>query len=203
MEYAISLMGFVLVSTITPGPNNLLLAASGIRFGFRRTLPHVVGIQCGVYTLVALCGIGLGQILLSVPMAMVALKVFGTAYLVYLAWKIIEFVPADSTADYAAPMTFVQALIFKFSNPKAWLMATTGLNISLGITDSMSIAVLLLCGGFASLGVLCNFSWVVMGASLQRAFAVPLYRYWINGSLAAVTVATVIFLWLPLSSSTN
>ena len=65
MEYAISLMGFVLVSTITPGPNNLLLAASGIRFGFRRTLPHVVGIQCGVYTLVALCGIAtpLGNVL--------------------------------------------------------------------------------------------------------------------------------------------
>ncbi|MFT5484939.1 MAG: threonine/homoserine/homoserine lactone efflux protein [Halieaceae bacterium] len=199
MEYVISLMGFVLVSTITPGPNNLLLAASGIRYGFRRTLPHVVGVQSGVCMLVALCGIGLGQILLSAPMAMIVLKVFGTAYLMYLAWKIIGFVPVDSTADYAAPMTVVQALIFQFSNPKAWMMATTGLNISLGITDSMLIAVLLLCGGFASLGVLCNFIWVMMGASLQRAFAVPLYRYWINGFLAAITVATVILLWLPLN----
>lgn len=94
-------------------------------------------------------------------------------------------------------MTVMQALVFQFSNPKAWMMATTGLNISLTISDSMLNAVLLLCGAFASLGVLCNIAWVMMGASLQRAFAIPLYRFWINGSLAAVTVATVVFLWLP------
>lgn len=73
MEFLIPFIGFIFITTITPGPNNFLLAASGIRFGFRRTLPHVVGIHFGVYALVALCGLGLGQVLLAAPGALLSL----------------------------------------------------------------------------------------------------------------------------------
>jgi threonine/homoserine/homoserine lactone efflux protein len=198
MEFLIPFIGFIFITTITPGPNNFLLAASGIRFGFKRTLPHVVGIHFGVYTLVALCGLGLGQVLLAEPRALLILKVFGTVYLIYLAWKILGFQPGNQQDDdVAAPMTIAQALIFQFSNPKAWMMATAGLNISIAFNDSMLTAVLLLCAGFATLGIFCNFTWVLMGASLRDAITVPVYRYWINGGLALLTITTVLMFWMP------
>ncbi len=197
MELVIPFISFIFISTITPGPNNVLLAASGIRFGFKKTLPHIVGIHFGVYALVVLCGLGLGQILLTAPEALLLLKVFGTGYLLYLAWKILGFtLPDQHDEDVASPMTLSQAIVFQFSNPKAWMMATTGLNISLALNDSMFTAVLLLCAGFATLGLLCNFTWVLMGASLRNAFSIPVYRLWINGGLAMVTIATVVIFWI-------
>ena len=197
MELVIPFISFIFISTITPGPNNVLLAASGIRFGFKKTLPHILGIHFGVYALVVLCGLGLRQILLTAPEALLLLKVFGTGYLLYLAWKILGFtLPDQHDEDVASPMTLSQAIVFQFSNPKAWMMATTGLNISLALNDSMFTAVLLLCAGFATLGLLCNFTWVLMGASLRNAFSIPVYRLWINGGLAMVTIATVVIFWI-------
>lgn len=196
MELAISFFGFIFISTITPGPNNLLLAASGIRFGVRRTLPHIAGIHLGVYLLIALCGLGMGQLLLATPYAVVALKVFGSGYLIYLAWKIIGFeLDSSDGTSTDQPMNLLQAAIFQFSNPKAWMMATTGLNISFAWNNNMASAVVLLCLGFATLGILCNLTWVWLGSSLSRLFTNPTYRLIINATLAIVTVATVIMFW--------
>ena len=113
-------------------------------------------------------------------------------------WKILGFQPGDQQDDdVAAPMTITQALIFQFSNPKAWMMAAAGLNISIAFNNSMLTAVLLLCAGFATLGIFCNFTWVLMGASLRGAMTVPAYRYWINGGLALLTITTVLMFWMP------
>lgn len=197
MEFAIALVGFVFISTITPGPNNFLLAASGLRFGVKRTVPHVLGIHMGIYTLVVLCGLGLGKLLLETPLALTALKVFGSGYLIYLAWKIIGFqMPDESETSTQKPMTILEAGLFQFSNPKAWMMATTGLNIGFAAGEATWSAIVLLCLGFSTLGLCCNFVWVWMGASLRRFLAVPTYRILINGSLAVVTLATVVMLWL-------
>ena len=196
MEFVLPLLAFVLVSTITPGPNNFLLATSGIKFGFRATLPHVLGIHCGIYLLVVLCGLGLGQLLLAFPQALVALKVFGTAYLVYLAWKILGFKLGDGElVGSGRPMSLLQALIFQFSNPKAWMMATTGLNIGISIDGSMLTAVLALGFGFASLGLCCNLLWLVAGAALQSLWREPFYQRLINTVLSVLTVLTVAMFW--------
>jgi threonine/homoserine/homoserine lactone efflux protein len=197
MEALISLIGFVLVSTITPGPNNFLLAASGVRFGVRRTIPHVIGVHCGIYILVALCGLGLGQVLVAVPGAILGLKVLGSAYLVYLAWKIIGFRLTDEhLQEVRQPMGVLQAGLFQFSNPKAWMMATTGINIALAFAPSMPTAVISLCLGFATLGAVCNFAWIWLGASMSRFLADPIWRYWINTGLSLITVITVAMLWV-------
>ncbi len=196
MEVLYAFLGFVLVATITPGPNNLLLASSGIRFGVWRTVPHVLGIHCGIYAMVALSGLGLGQVLLGSPMALAALKVFGSGYLAYLAWKIIGFRLAPGTESaIESPMSMVQATLFQFTNPKAWMMATTGLNITFGFNQGMVAAALLLCLGFATLGALCNFAWVWFGASLSGLLAEPLWRRCINGGLAALTALTIVLFW--------
>ena len=196
MEFLLPVLAFVLVSTITPGPNNFLLATSGIKFGVRASLRHVLGIHCGIYLLVVLCGLGLGQLLLAFPEALISLKVFGTGYLIYLAWKIIGFQLEDGEATKAGrPMSVLQALFFQFSNPKAWMMATTGLNISIGIDGSMITAVLVLALGFATLGLCCNILWLYAGASLQSLWQQKHYQRMINGALALLTVLTILMFW--------
>ncbi len=189
------LLAFVFVSTITPGPNNLLLAASGIRFGVRRTLPHVLGIHIGVYGLVVLCGMGLGQMLLALPGAAFGLKIFATVYLVYLAWKIMGM-QITGEMQTERPMKVWEAALFQLSNPKAWMMAVSGLNIALAIDNSMILAGIALCVGFATLGAVCNLTWVYLGASLQSALAKPGMARWINISLATLTALTVLMFWL-------
>ena len=196
MEFLLPVLAFVLVSTITPGPNNFLLATSGIKFGVRASLRHVLGIHCGIYLLVVLCGLGLGQLLLAFPEALIGLKVFGTGYLIYLAWKIIGFQLVEGeTTSVGKPMSVLQALLFQFSNPKAWMMATTGLNISIGIDGSMFTAILVLALGFATLGLCCNILWLYAGASLQSVWQKKHYQRMINGALALLTVLTIVMFW--------
>lgn len=144
----------------------------------------------------ALCGLGLGQLLLAFPEALIGLKVFGTGYLIYLAWKIIGFQLGEGDATTAGrPMSVLQALLFQFSNPKAWMMATTGLNISIGIDGSMFTAVLVLALGFATLGLCCNILWLYAGASLQSLWQQKHYQRMINGALALLTVLTIVMFW--------
>ena len=195
MEYLLPLLLFVLVSTVTPGPNNLLLAASGLHFGVRSTLPHVLGIHLGVYGLVILCGLGIGQILLAVPQVALALKLFATGYLAYLAWQILGLrVSAESGSH--RPMKIWEAGLFQASNPKAWMMAITGLQLALAVDPRVPAAVAMLCLSFATLGALCNLLWVAMGASLQTHLQDAGKRRWINGVLAALTVLTIVAFWL-------
>ncbi len=196
MEAALPLLFFVFVSTITPGPNNFLLATSGIKYGVRATLPHVLGIHCGIYLLVVLCGFGLGQLLAEIPEAMWGLKIFGTCYLAYLAWKILGFsFSGEEMVAEGKPMRLEEALIFQFSNPKAWMMVTTGLNIGLGFDQSMLIAGVALCIGFATLGLCCNLIWLIAGASLREVWMQAQYQRLINGGLAILTVFAIATFW--------
>jgi threonine/homoserine/homoserine lactone efflux protein len=190
-------MIFVLVSTITPGPNNFLLATSGIKFGFRATWPHVFGIHCGIYLLVLLCGLGLGQILEELPEAMWALKLFGTGYLIYLAWKILGFDMSQVDIESSGrPMRFAEAALFQFSNPKAWMMVTTGLNIALGDEEaSMLSAGVFLCLGFATIGLGCNLTWLSAGASLRQLWIQERYQKLINSGLAVLTLLAIATFW--------
>ena len=196
MEFLLPLLIFVFVSTITPGPNNFLLATSGIKFGVRATIPHVIGIHFGLYLMIVLCGLGLGQILNQLPEAMVALKVFGTIYLCYLAWKILgfKFTGQETQAD-GKPMSMSEALVFQFSNPKAWMMATTGLNLSLGFDDSVVTVIVAFCAGFATLGLGCNLVWLCAGASLRRFWMQEQYQRFINGCLALLTLLAIGTFW--------
>lgn len=195
MEWLAPLVGFIFISTITPGPNNVLLAASGIRFGVRRTIPHIVGIHMGMYSLSVLCGLGLGQLIVSVPEVLTAMKIFATGYLAYLAWKILGF-QLQGESEVSRPMNIAEAWLFQFSNPKAWMMVTTGLSIALAINQDMIVAVVALCLGFVTLGTVCNLTWVYLGASVSRFLRDPGKVRWVNGGLSVITVLTITLFWL-------
>ena len=119
-------MTFALVMSITPGPNNTMLLASGVNFGFRRTLPHMLGITCGCAVMMIAIALGLGQVFTRLPVLYSAMEAVSVAYLLYLAWRIAMSRALSVSSAKERPMTFLQAAAFQWVNPKAWMMAVTG-----------------------------------------------------------------------------
>lgn len=121
VEIFLALLVFAFVSSVTPGPNNLMLLASGVNFGFRRTIPHMLGIGVGFFVLLLAIGFGLGALIETVPSFYAALKFAGGAYMLYLARKIAmsRSIGEAKHRDKAEPMTFLQAAAFQWVNPKA------------------------------------------------------------------------------------
>ena len=115
---------FALVTSITPGPNNTMLLASGVNFGFNRTIPHMLGITCGFFILVLAVGFGLGAVFQTYPVLYNVLRFVGAAYLLYLAWKIAHSGPVSDTGEgQGKPISYLGAAAFQWVNPKAWIMA--------------------------------------------------------------------------------
>ncbi len=169
----LALLSFV--SSITPGPNNLMLMASGANFGFRRTLPHMLGVGIGFTAMVTLVGLGLVGLFEAYPLSYDVLKVASVVYLLFLAWKIAtSAAPAGSdTEDHAQgrPITFVQAVLFQWVNPKAWTMALTALTV---YAPSQSLgAVLMVAGVFGLINLPCVSAWTVLGEKLRGALSSP------------------------------
>lgn len=123
VEQLLSLAGIVLVMVGTPGPNNLMLLASGVNFGVRRSLPHVAGIVVGCEALLLGVALGMGQFLTLWPDALVVLRVLGALFLIYMAVMLLGSKSRLQTSGQATrPMSFVQAFLFQWVNPKAWMI---------------------------------------------------------------------------------
>ena len=127
-DILIALITFAFVSSVTPGPNNLMLMASGANYGFRRTLPHMVGISFGHAFMVVAVGVVLLDIFARFPVLNIVLKVLSAGYMLWLAWKIATAVPPEAKAVAGKPFTFLQAAAFQWVNPKAWFMAITAIS---------------------------------------------------------------------------
>jgi threonine/homoserine/homoserine lactone efflux protein len=201
---AAAMFGFV--TSITPGPNNMMLLASGLNFGVRRTLPHILGISIGYVVLMLAVGFGLGEALRSLPGAFLALKVAGGAYMLWLAWQIARSAPprveapkarTDAAAEAARrPMSLLQAAAFQWVNPKAWVIVVTAVATYVS-PDELArdlLVITVICGliNLPSLGV-----WAVFGASLRRFLSDPSWRRVFNVGMAALLVLS---LW-PLFST--
>ncbi len=191
---SLSLLGplalFALVSSITPGPNNVMLASSGLNFGFRRSVPHLLGVNLGFTLMIFLVGIGLGSVFQQTPALYTVLKYAGAAYLLYLAWKIANSGPLDEGEARGKPFTFLQAAAFQWVNPKAWVMAVgvvatyTPQN---GFFANLVIATLV-CGvvNLPSIGI-----WVTFGTALRRVLHRPAAIRAFNVGMALLLVASL------------
>jgi len=184
-----ALVAFAFVSSITPGPNNLMLLASGVNFGFRRTVPHMLGIGIGFTLMVALVGLGLAGVFTAWPPARPALKIAATVYMLWLAWKIAHAAPPESAQGNATPLTFLQAAAFQWVNPKAWTMALGA--ISLYAPGQEVVAVLWVAGVFGLVNLPCVSSWTVMGMALKRALQNPARLRVFNVTMALLLVASL------------
>ena len=190
---------FSFVSSITPGPNNLMLMASGANFGFRRTLPHMLGVGLGFTGMVTLVGLGLVGLFEAYPLSYDILKVVSVVYLVYLAWKIAtSAAPAGSEVEQGGegkPITFLQAVLFQWVNPKAWTMALTALTV---YAPSQNFgAVLLVAAVFGLINLPCVGCWTLLGQQLQRLLTSRRRLVIFNVSMAVLLVASLYPVLLP------
>jgi threonine/homoserine/homoserine lactone efflux protein len=189
---ALCLFGFV--ASITPGPNNLMLLASGMNFGFRATLPHLAGVCIGFSLMTIAIGAGLGVIVTQVPLAYGAIRWLGAAYLLYLAWR-IAMTPVDgATAGSrgpAKPLGFMGAAMFQWVNPKAWASTVSAFAIyvpvSPGAWTVLGVSVLVLL-----INLPCTCAWTLFGARLRHWLGEPGRARTFNWSMAALLVASLV-----------
>lgn len=173
MQSLLPLAVFAFVSSITPGPNNIMLTSSGIRFGFVRSIPHMLGITVGFGVMLALCALGIGSLILAMPTLHIALKVIGSAYLLWLAWQLRRIVFHHNTAGDEHPFGFAGAALFQFVNPKAWVMAVTGVAAFLPAVQPVGWAIALFCLVFCAVNLPCISVWAGTGAALRRYLTQP------------------------------
>ena len=188
------LISYAFIASITPGPNNLMLLASGINFGIRPTLPHMAGIIAGSFTLQLLSGLGAGMLFEVYPVARELLKFAGCGYMLYLAWKIANSVSMHDEKVHSAPFPFWQAAVFQYVNPKAWMMATSAASIFLTPEMSMLTGSLLIALTVSVVCIPCMSCWAFFGASLRSLLKNAHTRSIFNGGISALTAATAIWL---------
>lgn len=194
-DLLLALVAFAFVTSITPGPNNLMLMASGANFGFRRTLPHMLGVSLGFAAMALVIGLGLAELFQRVPETLIALKIVSVAFLLYLAWKIATAAGVGEGAENGRPMTFLQAAAFQWVNPKAWAMALTAVSVyapsqTLGAIASVAII-------FAAVNLPSVASWAALGLGIRRALSDPARLRAFNWVMAGLLVAT---LWPVLAA---
>jgi threonine/homoserine/homoserine lactone efflux protein len=184
----LALFLFAFTTSITPGPNNMMLFASGVNFGFARTIPHMFGIGAGFLSLLVAVGLGLGALLHSVPMLYMGLKFSGGAYLVWIAWKIGTSRTLSEGKAGAVPMTFLQAAAFQWINPKAWVMAVTAM--ATYTTEQAYVTSVLIVGAiFAIVNVPSVSTWAGFGSALRQWLSEPVRLKWFNITMALLLVS--------------
>jgi len=190
-ELFTALVAFAFVSSITPGPNNLMLMTSGTNFGFVRTIPHMLGVSIGFTLMIVLVGAGLAQVFELYPVAHTILKYASCAYLVWLAWKIATSAPPGTKGEGKSdPMTFIQAALFQWVNPKAWTMALTAVSAYTLPADPI-VSLLVVAAVFGAVNLPSVSSWTLMGAQLRRFLSDPVKLRVFNVTMALILVATL------------
>ena len=195
MEKIVALIAFSIVSSVTPGPNNVLLWASGAEFGYRRTVPHVVGTALGIGSMALGVALGLGAVISAIPALAIAMKVAGTIYLLFLAVQIAG-IRGVAGARIAAPLGVGQAAAFQLINPKAWIFAVGAMTTfrpaelpvlggSLLVAAAMAIVIVPTASLWAAAGG--GINGLIAGDGRQRLFA---------AALAILVVASVVTVWL-------
>ena len=196
LQTLIPLAVFAFVSSITRGPNNIMLTSSGIRHGFTRSIPHMLGITIGFGILLAMCAAGVGSLVLAMPQIHLLLKVLGSAYLLYLAWQLRSMAFAQSENNQARPMSLFGAALFQFANPKAWVMAVTGASAFLPIVQPMWLATMVFCLVFCAINLPCIGVWAGTGAALRRYLAEPKWQRVFCAVMVALTIYSAASIWL-------
>jgi threonine/homoserine/homoserine lactone efflux protein len=185
------LYAFVFAGLFSPGPNVILLTASGARFGFRATLPHVFGVAVGVGVIAALMGLGIGALLLAQPALALVLKLIAAGWILWMAYALIRASDLSGGKAGARPFTFWQAVLFQWVNPKIWavtLAAAAGYGIGLTPAgDAQRLA-----AAFSGINLFVCLFWSFAGALLALLLTTPrawtVFRLCMSAALAGSAV---------------
>jgi threonine/homoserine/homoserine lactone efflux protein len=189
----IPLAVFAFVGSITPGPNNVLLAASGANFGIRRTVPHMLGITSGFSVLVAGVGLGLGALFEAMPVLHLVLRMTGAAYLLYLAWRIANATPSKADGQ-GRPFSLIEAAGFQVANPKAWVLAITAVSAFTRPGEAYYFDLAVVIAVFAVVNLPCIAVWTAFGAAIGRFLKSDRHSRAFNWTMAGLTMATAIYI---------
>jgi len=186
-----ALIGFAFVTSASPGPNNLMLLSSGVNFGVRRTIPHMLGVGLGFGFMIMVIGLGLGQLFTAYPVLHTVLKAVGVTYMLWLAWKIANAGPVGEGRGNGRPMTFLQAAAFQWVNPKAWAMGL-GAIAAYTLPQNYLLSVLLVAITFTLVNIPSVSAWVLFGSVLKTWLANPRVLRAFNIVMALLLVASMI-----------
>lgn len=189
-ELLLGLVLFAFVTSITPGPNNMMLMASGANFGLRRTIPHMLGVGMGFVLMTVIVGAGLVQVFDIYPITHTILKVVSIVYLLWLAWKIANAAAVDAQDEQGRPITFLQAAAFQWVNPKAWTMAIGA--VTAYAPDQTLGAVAVVAVVFGLVNIPSVGSWALIGQQMARFLTSPRRLVLFNRIMAGLLVISLI-----------
>jgi|SRR5215467_10464233 len=195
MGTLLALVGFIVVISVTPGPNTVLLWASGATFGFRATLRHVLGTALGIGSMALVTAAGLGALFTALPKVGVAMKVAASAYLLYLAYQVAG-ARALERAESAHPLGIVQAAAFQAINPKGWILALGAVTTFLPPGLPPLAGGLVVAAVMAAVVIPTQALWAGAGGTLGRLLTGERTRQLVSLGLATLLVATVIDVWV-------
>lgn len=190
LDIFLALLLFSFASSVTPGPNNIMLLSSGVNFGFKRTIPHMFGIAFGFGLLLLGVGFGLREVFLQFPIMEIVLKVIGGVYLLYLAWQIANSGRVETGEAIGKPMTFMAAALFQWVNPKAWVMAMYAMTAYTGLPDFTS-SVFIVTGAFVVINFPSVSIWCGFGVALREWLSDPKRLRIFNITMALLLVASL------------
>lgn len=192
VEWFVAVATFAVVTCFTPGPNNTMLMASGLNFGMRRTLPHLLGVSIGFSVMVLAVAFGISGIFAAFPALYEVLKIVSVAYLSWLAWRIATASPEvkEQGPKAGRPFTFIEAAGFQWVNPKAWVMAV-GASTTYMLSQSATASVLAMAVIFLAAGLGSSSTWALGGTILRRLIRNVAAVRTLNVVLAALLIASL------------
>ncbi|MFU8822716.1 LysE family translocator [Yoonia sp.] len=193
MTDLLPLFGFVFIGLFSPGPNVIMLTASGAQFGFRRTVPHILGVAIGVGITSGLTGLGIGALLAAQPMLANVLKVVASLWILWMAYTLWHRQPAK-VEDGDRPFTLIEAVLFQWVNPKVWAVAfsaTAYVAASPPITQAVTLA-----ATFSTLNLGVCLFWASAGSLLAYLLTNPsIWRLFMRVmALALAVFSLMVFL---------
>lgn len=197
MQLLLALPLFSFVGSITPGPNNIMIMSSGLNFGIKKSLPHALGIFLGFLVIFLLTGFGLGKLFIQFPEFHQSIKIIGGLYMLYLAYKIARsHVNVDNLVPLK-PLTFLQAFLFQWVNPKAWVIRMSAIAAYTVPDANIFYQVSLICLVFMIAGILPSvIVWLFFGASLKKILKTPTHRKYFNYTMSALLIVSIALIFL-------
>jgi threonine/homoserine/homoserine lactone efflux protein len=186
-----ALVVFSFVSAITPGPNNLMLLSSGLNFGFRRTIPHMLGVDLGFAIMVGLVGIGLDAVFSRFPTLLPTMRYAGAAYMLWLAAKLAIAGPVGDAEYDGRPLSFLGAAAFQWINPKAWVIAVSALT-AYAVSENYTRSVLIVALVSGLVTAPCIAAWVLFGTAMRRFLSNPRFVRPFNVAMALLLVVSIV-----------
>lgn len=192
MELFFAVLFFAFSTTITPGPNNVMIMSSGVNYGIKQSVPHWLGICLGFPLMVLLVGLGFGVIFDRYPHLHQLIKIAGTVYLIWLAWRIASARPETIATGKSKPFSFLQAALFQWVNGKAWVMASGAVAAFTSVTGVYWFQVMTITLAFLLVAFPCVGIWLVFGAGLRKVLTQPLFQRIFNIFMGLILLLSVI-----------